>query len=69
MTAAVKTANKICSTIKPYLSDTCAFGRRYPVNGIFAYQNKTADKMCGKSVEIIWFHYFSCHPSCGYNER
>ena len=44
-------------------------GRRYPVNGIFAYQNKTADKMCGKSVGIIWFHYFSCHPSCGYNER
>ena len=40
-----------------------------PVNGIFAYQNKTADKMCGKSVGIIWFHYFSCHPSCGYNER
>ena len=25
--------------------------------------------MCGKSVGIIWFHYFSCHPSCGYNER
>lgn len=44
-------------------------GRRYPVNWIFAYQNKTADKMCGKSVGIIWFHYFSCHPSCGYNER
>lgn len=33
-------------------------GRRYPVNGIFAYQNKTADKICGKSVGIIWFHYF-----------